>query len=370
MSRRVGPVALVLPAVLLGLAAPARAVTKKVDIERTRFKPAVITVGPGTDVEWTNKTGQTRALRGDFSSIDIAPGQKYTRRFGRIGRYDYRDRDNPLLTGTVIVTVIYARGRPRYPAPRRPRIVTHHWRGTLTFDVREDWRYMDGKFLSFDGVCNAQVGDGSRNAGFRASFPDVEYNRFGSIEVLTGKSRPYGVQRYRELVDSKTSNPSSGRSVDCGDGSRDPPADIEQKCDNNFAGTRVRAELGWGRTSTRGRFQWPHRYLGRRPSDKARCGHSFLNAGSLAGLDPDRLPWDPGAGEELWYDFGRTGPVTPAELRALRAGRALTITREFELHFTVDCCVEWHERDKPGTYVRVGARHNARGRVTIRLRPR
>jgi hypothetical protein len=48
----------------------------------------------------------------------------------------------------------------------------------------------------------------------------------------------------------------------------------------------------------------------------------------------------------------------------------VTITRSFEVHFTVDCCVEWHEEGKPGTYVRVGARHNARGKVTIRLTPR
>jgi len=269
------------------------------------------------------------------------------------------------------VTVIYAGGHPRYPAPRRTsRIVTHHWRATLSYDVREDWRYMDGKFLSFQGVCNAQVGHGSRNARFRASFTDVKYQQVGSIEVLTGRSRPYGIQRYRESIDSKSSDPNSGPTVDCGDGSRDAPANVEQKCNNDFAGTRVRADLQWSLRTTKGRFLWPHTYLGRRPGSQARCGHAFLNAGSLAGLDPDKLPWDPGAGEELWFDFGRTGPVTPAELRAIRNGRPLTIERAFEVHFTVDCCVEWHEEDKPGTYVRVGAAHNAFGRVTLRLTPR
>lgn len=355
----------------LAVCPPASAAVKKVAIEPTQFKPALITVGPGTVVEWTNQTVQTRALRGDFSSTDIAPGQKLRRRFPRIGRYDYRDRDNPLLTGTVIVTQIYAGGRPRYPRPGRTTgIVEHHWRATLSFDVREDWKYVDGKFLSFDGPCNAQVGNGSRTVGFRATFADVTYRRLGGIEVLNGKSRPYGIQRYRELVDSKTSDPSSGDSVDCGDGSRDPPPTVDQECDNNFAGTRVRAELAWSPRSTKGRFLWPHSYLGRRPGDRARCGHSFLDAGSLTGLDPDRLPWDPGAGEALWFDSGRTGPVTLAEARAIRNGRAVTITRELELHFTVDCCVEWHEPDKPGTYVRVGAKHNARGRVTLRLTPR
>ena len=147
MRRRAGTVAGLLGTALLVLAAPAGAIVKKVDIEPTKFTPAVITVGPGTDVEWTNKDGRTRALRGDFSSTDIAPGQTYKRRFSRIGRFDYRDRDNPLLTGTVIVTVIYAGGRPRYPRPGGTGLVTHRWRGTLRLDVREDWKYMDGKFL-------------------------------------------------------------------------------------------------------------------------------------------------------------------------------------------------------------------------------
>jgi hypothetical protein len=270
-----------------------------------------------------------------------------------------------------MVTVIYARGRPRYPTlPPSSRIVTHRWRGTLTFDVREDWKYMDGKFLSFEGVCNAQVGNGSRTAGFRGTYPDVKYTRIGGLEILTGKSNRFGIQRYRELIDSKSSNPSSGQAVDCGDGSKDPPADIEQKCDNNFAGRRVRGELGWGRTSTRGRLFWTHDFVRSIAAPPARCGHSFLNAGSLVGLKPDQLPWDPGAGNELWYDAGRTNPLSVSEVRALRNGRALTITREFELHFTVDCCVEWHEPNKPGTYVRVGAKHNARGKVTLRLTPR
>ena len=63
--------------------------------------------------------------------------------------------------------------------------------------------------------------------------------------------------------------------------------------------------------------------------------------------------------------------MTPdSRARALRNGRAVTIVREFELHFTVDCCVEWNERGKPNTYVRVGARHNVFGKMTIRLIPR
>jgi len=357
--------------VLLSLVpAAGRAAPRPVKITGTTFDPAVVVVGPGTEVEWTNADARTRALRGDVQSGDIAPGTTFTHRFPRLGRFDYRDRDNPAITGTVIVSA-YTGGRPRYPRPPGPagRIVEHHWRATLGFDVRESWKYMDGKFLSFQGVCNAQVGQGSRAVTFRATFPDVRYARVGQLETLAGKSRPYGIQRYRELIDSKTSDPSGGRTADCGDGSIDAPPDVEQRCDHDYAGTRVQAELLWSPRVAQGRFGWPHRYLGRRPPFGANCGHGFL-AGHLVGLDTDLLPWDPGAGSELLYDHGRTDPATPAETRALREGRAVTITRSFELGFTADCCLEWNEQGKPGTYVRVGAQHVALGKVTIRFVPR
>jgi plastocyanin len=353
---------------VLAFAASAAAATVPVEIEATEFDPAVAVVGVGSKVEWTNRDARPRALRGEVESPAIAPGGSFELRFPRTGVFEYRDRDNPLLTGTVIVVAGFVRGRPRYPDPPPPRVVTHRWKASLRIDLRESWKYMDGKFLSFEGPCNAQVGRGSRTVGLRATFPSVKYQRYGKLEVLSGESAPYRIQRYREQIDSKTSNPSTGKTVDCGDGSRDPTADVEQRCDHNFAGNRVRADLMWSPRIAQGRVQWPHTYLGRAPREE-NCGHSFL-AGHLVGLDADQLPWDPGAGAELLYDHGRTNPLTVAETRALRDGRAVTIERSFELQWTADCCLEWHERDKPGTYVRVGARHEARGRVTIRFAPR
>lgn len=348
----------------VAVAAPAT----PVKIEPTGFDPAVAVIPPGAKVKWTNGDVRARALRGDFASSSIAPGASFELRFPRPGVYEYRDRDNPLLTGTVIVSSGFARGKGRYPSPPGPRSVTHRWRVDFRFDLRESWKYMDGKFLSFQGPCNAQVGRGSRTVGLRIVFPEVEYSRFGRLEILSGKSRPYRIQRYRETIDSKSSNPTGGRYVDCGDGSTDAPPDVAQKCNQDFAGTRVRAELSWSPRIAQGRFQWPHSYLGPRPKGE-NCGHSLL-AGHLVGLDVDLLPWDPGAGAELFYDHGRTGPATLAETRALREGRRVTVKRSFELQWTADCCLEWHEPDKPGTYVRVGARHEARGAVTIRFTPR
>ena len=356
-------------AVSLAHAAPAAAATAEVGIDATKFDPAVLVVAPGTVVKWTNRDFQARRLGGDVDSPSIPPGKAFEQRFPRPGIFHYADEENPLLTGTIVVGGA-ASGKSRYPDPSGPRAITHRWRASLRIDLRESWKYMDGKFLSFEGVCNAQVGRGARQVSLQASFPSVEYKRFGRLEILNGKSSPYRIQRYRETIDSKSSNPSGPGSVDCGDGSRDVPPLVEQKCDHDYAGTRLRAELSWSPRIASGRFQWPHDYLGKRPSGEANCGHSFLGAGSLVGLDADRLPWDPGAGGVLLYDHGRTSPVTVAEARALRDGRAVTIRRSFELQFSVDCCVEWHEADKPGTYVRVGARHMARGAVTIRLTPR
>jgi hypothetical protein len=347
----------------------AGAATKQVDIEATKFEPAVVVIPRGTTVEWTNRDGRPRALAGDFDSPSIAPGASFDERFRRLGVFEYHDRDNPLLTGTVIV-LAYVRGRQPKPPAGGPRVVTHKWKATLHFAVRDSWKYMDGKFLSFEGPCNAQVGRGSRAVEFRASFPSVVYTRVGRLEVLSGKSKPYRIQRYRELIDSKSSDPSSGPVVDCGDGSLDPPPVVEQKCDHNYGGRRVRGELGWSPRVANGRFQWPHEQLGRAGiPPQPNCGHT-LHAGHLVGLNPDLLPWDPGFGSTLAYEHGRTSPTTPAETRAIREGRPVTITREFELHWTADCCLEWNEEAKPSTYVRVGARHEAFGKVTIRLRPR
>lgn len=372
MTTRAGIAAAVVALAAALVAAPsALGARVEVKIEAAQFDPAVIVVALGSRVTWVNADSRPRSLRGEVESPRIAPGGRYEERFRRPGIFEYADGGNPLIVGTVIVTAGGRGGAPHYPPPPHgPKIVRHRWRVTLRYDLRDGWKYMDGKFMSFDGVCNAQVGDGSRQVGFAATFPEVVYNRIGKLEILSGDSTPFRIQRYREAIDSKTSDPSRGEtSVDCGDGSTDPPATIDQKCSHSYAGLRVRAGLSWSPTIGQGRMAWSHDYLGRRPPFGANCGHG-LEAGGLVGLDLDALPWDPSGGDALFYDAGRTNPLLPAEARALRAGRALTIERQFQLVFTADCCLEWHEEGKPGTYVRVGARHQARGRVTIRFAPR
>lgn len=371
LTALIGTVALAMALAASPAPVAAGSTTQRVSIEAARFDPAIVVVAPGTRVEWRNDDTVPRALSGDVSSPGIAPGATFTRPFERVGRFEYRDRANAAITGTVVVAA-YVGGRVRYPPPPGPasRAVTHRWRGTLRIDLRERWRYVDGKFRSFEGPCNAEIGEGSRLVTFASTFDDVRYSRFGALEVLRGEAGRQRIQRYRESIDAVASDPSSGRVVGCPDGSLDPPPDVEHTCLHDYGGTPVTATLSWAPRVGQGRFAWSHDPRGRRLPVDANCGDSFLGGGSLVGLDPDLLPFDPGAGEELLYDAGRTSPVTVAEARALRDGRRVTITRAIELHFTTDCCTGWTDPAKPGTYVRVGARFDVLGRATIRLTPR
>lgn len=356
-------VALVAPAALWpGTAAAAE---RRVVIEAGGFDPPVIVVAPGTDVRWRNDDTRPHALRGDFEVADIAPGATGVRTFPRVGRFEYHDRDNEAVEGTVIVALRGGRA-PRYPPPGGGnRAVEHHWRATLLMELRENWKYYDGSYRTFEGPCNAQVGTGSRTVAFAATFPDVSYRRTGSIEILDGTSRPTTIRRYRELIDSTSSDPGSGRFVDCGGGAQDVPPDVEQRCDNDYGGRRVRADLSFSPRVTKGRFYWRHEYLGTPPPFGANCGESFLSS-----IEPGRLPFHPAAGDPLLYDAGRTGPLSLADVRAVRNGRPLTVVRSLELHFTRDCCQGWSEPSKPNTYLRAGARYDVFAKVTLRLTPR
>ena len=171
---------------------------------------------------------------------------------------------------------------------------------------------------------------------------------------MRGVSTPFRIQRYREAIDSKSSDPTGGTAVDCGDGSKDPPATIEQDCSHNYAGLPVRADPLLVAEDRPG----AHALVSRLPRPPASLQRQLRPrpVGRRPGRPRRRRPpRDPGAGNALLYDAGRTSSLLPAETRALRAGRGVTIERQFEFAFTADCCLEWHEEGKPGTYVRVGA---------------
>ena len=96
-------------ALALTLAAPAASAptaTVTVQIKRSGFSPAKVTIADGDAVTWKNVdtiTHQVVADGGAFASPILAPGKTYTFTFRRAGTYHYHDALHPTLKGTVVV---------------------------------------------------------------------------------------------------------------------------------------------------------------------------------------------------------------------------------------------------------------------------
>ena len=86
------------------------------------FEPSVVTIAPGTVVEWLNagsgvhaSTSITPAVsyegagiastaaNGGWDSGLLEPGESYKLKFDTVGTYIYRDAANPTATATIIV---------------------------------------------------------------------------------------------------------------------------------------------------------------------------------------------------------------------------------------------------------------------------
>src|SRR5690348_40271 len=81
--------------------------TKTVAISDYSFKPATITVAPGTRIVWTNKDDDPHTVTGDDGSFDskgLGQGDTYGRLFSKPGRYAYHCSAHPFMKGVVIVT--------------------------------------------------------------------------------------------------------------------------------------------------------------------------------------------------------------------------------------------------------------------------
>jgi len=99
ISLAVGSVALV-------LAAPASTATTTVQIKRSGFVPASVTINQDDSVTWTNADTidhQVVANGGSFASPILKPGNTYTHTFRGGGTYRYHDGLHPTLKGTVVV---------------------------------------------------------------------------------------------------------------------------------------------------------------------------------------------------------------------------------------------------------------------------
>jgi plastocyanin len=90
----------------LVLAAPASSATTTIQIKRTGFVPATVTINHDDSVTWTNTDTidhQVVANGGSFASPILKPGKSWTRVFRNGGTFRYHDSLHPTLRGTLIV---------------------------------------------------------------------------------------------------------------------------------------------------------------------------------------------------------------------------------------------------------------------------
>jgi plastocyanin len=102
--RRLIPFAVV--ALALVVVAPASTASTTVQIKRSGFVPASVTINQDDSVTWTNVdtiTHQVVANGGSFASSILKPGEKYTHTFRSGGTFRYHDGLHPTLRGTVTV---------------------------------------------------------------------------------------------------------------------------------------------------------------------------------------------------------------------------------------------------------------------------
>lgn len=108
MHRLLLPV-VVVAALLVGAApaTPASTATKNVQIRRSSFAPANVTIKAGDVVRWTNTDSQNHQIvsnNGSFVSPILGPGRVYSHRFNASGTYRYHDGLNASTRGVVKVT--------------------------------------------------------------------------------------------------------------------------------------------------------------------------------------------------------------------------------------------------------------------------
>jgi plastocyanin len=90
----------------LVLAAPASSATTTVQIKRTGFVPATVTINQDDAITWTNTDTidhQVVANGGSFASPILKAGKSWTRTFRSGGTFRYHDALHPTLKGTVTV---------------------------------------------------------------------------------------------------------------------------------------------------------------------------------------------------------------------------------------------------------------------------
>jgi plastocyanin len=95
----------VVPAVAGTMSSSSGSATQ-VTIDNYAFKPAMITVVPGTKVTWKNMDDDPHTVTADDGSFDskgLAQGDSFSFTFKKPGTYNYHCSVHPFMKATVIV---------------------------------------------------------------------------------------------------------------------------------------------------------------------------------------------------------------------------------------------------------------------------
>lgn len=221
------------------------------------FKPAVVTVAPGTDVVWTNDGAALHTVKSeDFpSSPTLMPGQAHKQRFNRVGIYDYTDGTNADVTGTVIVAATVRRPKRKRSGDQSK---TYKYEGTFRLEVNETYSFYDGRWRSLTGACNAQVGGGLRKVIFTANLKKVDYTRLGAFEGLEGEKQQAKATKYVEQMTSKIADTSGPFVPLCQNGTtpNGPSAVHDANCGADRSGKRFKLDFRWVRSVSRARYSF------------------------------------------------------------------------------------------------------------------
>lgn len=343
-------------------AAANRVVT--VSITNQGFSPAVVVVPTGTTVLWRNNDTVAHGLSGQVTSSGmLPPGATYERRFTTPGQYQYHDASHPDSSGTVVVTSGGTGAEHQAPGD-----ATHDYTADMKLTVDDRWTYYDPQWGTTSGACNSQVGTGETIIHLDVRFPDVMYvrNSLVHVEVMADGDVDGRFSTSDENVSSKLATDSTPM-VTCPDGIMENSPTQPADCFASYTGKRVRLSLGW----TPAGGPAPNRFVitNSGPMIRPVCGASNI-VGSLAlvGVKEPVLPLNLVA-YRVDYDEALTSPATPAEVRALRAGRAFTVSRGETLDFTTPCC-EGFNPGSGGVLVRTANIDHFTASLTISFSPR
>jgi len=344
------------------LAAPAAAVAK-VSITDQGFSPAVAVVPIGTTVRWTNNGKLRHSLSGQVHSPGIIqPGGTYQRKFTAPGEYQYHDGPHPDSTGTVVVTA----GAGSLPSAHGN--ATHYYKATMNFDVKESWTYYDPAIGSTTGKCDPEVGFGSRDERLTVNYPDVIYARYPKEHIegfYAAKDAAAKFSSFHVQIEMKYASDTEPMITCPGGGTGFAPT-TPDNCSANYTGQKVLLSLYWGPATTDDRILFSNSGPAINLGD-CKGANQILGALVLVGvkgLYP--LPLNV-VGYQVNYDEATTAKLVPADVQALRAGRAFTVTFGVTLHFTTPCCDGF---DTPeGLPAVIGAIHAYTASLSIHFTP-